>query len=118
MNKQNLLNVAGRFLDPQKQKTLSQAFDFANQITNLTTNPKEAFEKAGVTLETVKKAKEMINNPVGAFVVQMLGGNKSTVVAGLERAEQMLTNNTGAEQAPANELDELQASLARLQNRA
>lgn len=113
------MSFAGRFLDPEKTKTLSQAFDFAYQITSFTNNPQEALQKAGVTLENAKKAQKMIDSPMGDMVLRLVGGDKQKIMDGLKRAEEMLSNNSQSvvlqtEQAPVSEIDELQASLARL----
>lgn len=119
LNKQNLLSFAGRFLDPERTRTLSQAFDFAQQITSFTNNPQEALQKAGVTLENAKKAQQMIDSPLGDMVIRLVGGDKDKILNGLKKAEEMLSNNPQSrilpmEQAPVSEIDELQATLARL----
>lgn len=115
------MNLAGRFLGAEKTQKLSQAFDFANQLTSLTRNPEEVMQKAGITLENVRTARSMIANPFGEMIVKCLGGDKQTVLSGLSKAEQMLGGAAPkqisfAEQAPASELDELQATLARLKS--
>ena len=113
------MNLAGRFLGAEKAQRLSQAFDFANQLTSMTQNPEEVMRKAGITLENVRKAQSLLSNPFGETIVRCLGGDKQTVLNGLSRAEQMLSapkQISFAEQAPANELDELQATLARLKS--
>lgn len=105
--------MAGRFLPQEKIQLLSQAYDFANKITDITQNPKEALEKAGVTREDLEKAKKLINNPMAGF---FLGDKKQSVIDGLNRAEALFDKqvNSLSEQAPVNELEQLQANLARL----
>jgi hypothetical protein len=112
-NKQSILSAAGRFLPQEKIQLLSQAYDFANKITDITQNPKEALEKAGVTREDLEKAKKLINNPMAGF---FLGDKKQSVIDGLNRAESLFDKqvNSLSEQAPVNELEQLQANLARL----
>ena len=78
-------------------------------------------QKAGITLENVRKAQNLIENPFGEMIITCLGGNKQKVAAGLKRAEEMLGGTAPkqipfVEQAPASELDELQATLARLKS--
>lgn len=118
------MNLAGRFLGPEKAKMMSQAFDFASQITQITNNPKEALERAGVSAQDIKTAQTLLNNPAGNFIIKCLGGDKNEIIQGLKKAEEIF-NDTGtpvlpyssmAEQAPVNELQELQATLARLKN--
>lgn len=119
INKEVVLNLAGRFLGPEKTQRLSQAFDFANQLTSFSQNPEEVMQKAGITLENVRKAQSLLSNPFGETIVRCLGGDKQTVLNGLNKAEQMLSAQKQipfVEQAPANELDELQATLARLKS--
>ena len=117
------MNLAGRFLGPERTQRLSQAFDFANQLTSFTRNPEEVMQKAGITLENIKTARNLLGNPFGETIIRCLGGDKQTVLSGLNKAEQMLNSSASApkqisfaEQAPASELDELQATLARLKS--
>lgn len=117
------MNLAGRFIGAEKTQKLSQAFDFANQITSVTRNPEEVMQKAGITLENVRTARTLLANPFGEMIVKCLGGDKQTILSGLSKAEQMLGGAalkqiSFAEQAPASELDELQATLARLKAKA
>ena len=112
-SKQSILSAAGRFLPQEKIQLLSQAYDFANKITDITQNPKEALEKAGVTKQDLEKAKKLINNPVAGF---FLGEKKQSVIDGLNKAEMFFSGqiNSLSEQAPVSELEQLQANLARL----
>lgn len=112
-SKQSILSAAGRFLPQEKLTLLSQAYDFANKITDITQNPKEALEKAGVTKQDLEKAKKLINNPVAGF---FLGEKKQSVIDGLNKAEMFFDGqiNSLSEQAPVSELEQLQANLARL----
>lgn len=116
-NKQSILSLAGRFLPQEKIQLLSQAYDYANKITDITQNPKEALEKAGVTKQDLEKAKRLINNPMAGF---FLGDKKQMVIDGLSRAESLFDGqpieqvSSLTEQAPVSELEQLQANLARL----
>lgn len=116
-SKQSILSAAGRFLPQEKIQLLSQAYDFANKITDITQNPKEALEKAGVTRQDLEKAKKLINNPMASF---FLGDKKQAVIDGLNRAESLFNGqpigqvNSLSEQAPVSELEQLQANLAKL----
>lgn len=105
--------MAGRFLPQEKIQTLSNAYDFANKITDLTNDPKVVLEKAGITKKDLEKAKALINNPLFSM---LLGEKKQAVLEGLNKAENFFNggNNSLAEQAPASELEQLQANLARL----
>ncbi len=121
ISKETVMNLVGRFLGPERTQRLSQAFDFANQLTSFTRNPEEVMQKAGITLENIKTARNLLGNPFGETIIRCLGGDKQTVLSGLNKAEQMLNGSTPkqisfAEQAPASELDELQATLARLKS--
>lgn len=117
LNKQSILSVAGRFFPQEKIQLLSQAYDFANKITDVTQNPKEALEKAGVTRQDLEKAKKLVNNPMAGF---LLGDKKQDVIDGLNRAESLFDGqpigqiNSLSEQAPVSELEQLQANLAKL----
>lgn len=82
----------------------------------MTQNPKEALEKAGVTKQDLEKAKKLINNPMAGFV---LGDKKQSLIDGLARVEALFNEQPSqissfTEQAPVNELEQLQANLARL----
>ena len=105
--------MAGRFLPQEKIQTLSNAYDFANKITDLTNDPKVVLEKAGITQKDLEKAKVLINNPLFSM---LLGEKKQVVLEGLNKAENFFNdgNNLPVEQAPASELEQLQANLARL----
>lgn len=61
----------------------------------------------------------MIDSPLGDMVIRLVGGDKDKILDGLKKAEEMLSNNPQSrilpmEQAPISEIDELQATLARL----
>lgn len=103
--------MAGQFLPQEKIQMLSQAYDMANKITDMTSNPKEALEKAGVTRSDLEKAKKLINNPLAGMI---LGDKRQSVIDGLNRAESLLGDNLLAEQAPVNELEQMQKNLAML----
>lgn len=117
MNKQSILMIASKFLPQEKIQLLSQAYDFANKITDATQNPKEVLEKAGVTKQDLEKAKKLLSNPIAST---LLGDKKQAVMNGINAAEsffndnQMNQINSVAEQAPATELEMLQANLASL----
>lgn len=105
--------MAGRFLPREKIQTLSNAYDFANKVTDLTNDPKVVLEKAGITRKDLEKAKALINNPLFSM---LLGDKKQVVLEGLNKAENFFNyeNNLFVEQAPTSELEQLQANLARL----
>lgn len=117
INKQSILSLAGRFLPQEKIQLLNQAYDFANKITDMTQNPREALEKAGVTREDLEKAKKLVNNPMAGF---LLGDKRQAVIDGLNKAEALFDGqpcgqiNSLPEQAPVSELEQLQANLAKL----
>lgn len=92
---------------------MSQAYDFADKITDIAQNPKEALEKAGVTKEDLEKAKRLLNNPMAGFI---LGDKKQSVINGLSKAEDIFNGqvNSPTEQAPVSELEQLRENLARL----
>lgn len=83
----------------------------ANKITDMTRNPKEALEKAGVTRADLERAKNLINNPIASFV---LGDKRQSVIDGLNKAESLFENNLLIEQAPVSELEQMQRNLALL----
>ncbi len=103
------MTMASRFLPQEKMQLLSQAYDMANKITDMTSNPKEALEKAGVTRQDVEKAKQLLNNPMASL---LLGDKKQSVLEGLNKAESLFSSQT--EQTPVSELEQLQRTLATL----
>lgn len=112
-----MLNLVGRFLNPQKAQALSQAFDVANQITDATRDPVEALRRAGVTPADLQTARKLINNPMSSFVLNRIGAKKDDILAGIDRAEALLRGGVDSlpvEQAPADELSSLQENLARV----
>lgn len=111
------MGALSKFLSPQKAQALSQAFDAANKITDMTRNPVEAMQKAGITAEDLNTAKRLINNPLSGFIINRLGAKREDILAGIDKAEALLkpgTNNLSVEQAPTDELKSLQESLARI----
>lgn len=117
IDKQSILNTVGRFLSPQKAQALSQAFDIANQITDATRDPVEAFRRAGVTPADLASARNLINNPMAGFVLNRFGVKKDDILAGINRAEELLSgraNSPLVEQAPTDELSSLRENLARV----
>lgn len=74
----------------------------------MTNNPREALEKAGVTIKDLEKAKTLINNPIASFI---LGDKKQSVIDGLNKAEHLFENNLLTEQTPVDELEQLQNNL-------
>ena len=83
----------------------------ANKLTDITQNPKEALERAGVTRADLERAKSLINNPIASFV---LGDKRQSVIDGLNKAESLFENNLLIEQAPISELEQMQRNLALL----
>ena len=111
-SKQSILKLAGQFLPQEKIQILNQAYDMANRITDMTKDPKEALQKAGVTRQDLEKAKKLINNPMASFV---LGDKRQSVLEGLNKAEGFLNDySLPTEQAPVSELEQLQRTLATL----
>jgi hypothetical protein len=93
-------------------KILSQAYDMANRITDMTNNPKEALQKAGVTRADLEKAKSLMNNPMASMI---LGDKRQTIIDGLNKAETLFDDfNLPTEQAPVSELEQMQRNLATL----
>ena len=89
----------------------------ASQIATTCQNPRAELEKHGVTLETIRKAKSFLNFPGVGWIINRYG-NKDQVLADLDKLEKLFepanNNYSEVEQAPANELEQLQANLARL----
>lgn len=109
------MNLAGRFVNPEKVQTVSKAFDFASQIASIAQNPREALEKAGITQDDIKKAQMFLDNPFASTVLGAIGANKQDMLNSLQRAESVFNVNTPMEQAPVGgELERLQETLAML----
>ncbi len=105
------MKMASQFLPQNKMQILSQAYDMANKITDMTNNPQEALAKAGVTKADIEKAKRLINNPLAGMI---LGEKRQSVIDGLNKAESLFGDNSLTEQAPVNELEQMQRNLALL----
>lgn len=89
----------------------------ANQITDATRDPVEALRRAGVTPADLETAKKIINNPMSGFVLNRLGAKKDDILAGINRAEELMrgsANSLPVEHAPTDELSSLQENLARV----
>ena len=112
-SKQSILSAAGRFLPQEKIQLLSQAYDFADKITNITNDPAEIIKKAGITKQDLDRARKLLNNPIAGF---FFGEKKQSIIDGLNKAEMFFNEqiNSLSEQAPVSELEQLQANLARL----
>lgn len=115
------MSAISRFVSPQKAQSLSEAYDLANNLLSATRNPEEVFQKAGITRQSLEKAKSLLNNPMSGFFINLVGGNKEELLKGLSAAESYLNtrsigtpNNSLVEQAPASELDKLRENLNRL----
>lgn len=84
---------------------------------NTCQNPKAELEKHGVTVETIRKAKNFLNFPGVGWLINKYG-NKDQILQDLGKLEQLFEPqnaiNSPVEQAPAGELEQLQANLARL----
>lgn len=101
-----------KFLPQEKLQTLSQAYDFANKLTDLTNDPRVVLGKAGITIQHINQARQLLNNPMAGLI---LGESKQKILEGLNKAESFLSgNNSLTEQSPVNELEQLQKSLATL----
>lgn len=91
-----------------------QLFDVANNILNTCSNPIEELKKYGVTYDTVKKAKSFLSFPGVGWLVNKYG-NKEDILKDLEKLEKIFEGNQSLiEQAPVNELEQMQRNLAML----
>lgn len=72
LNKQLILNVASRFLKPEKAQMLSRAYDVATNILQGSNNPQEVFQKAGIDRASFEKAKSLLNHPLAGWAIQKL----------------------------------------------
>ena len=117
------MNVASKFISPQKVQTLSEAFDFASNLMNAANNPEEVFQKAGINRQNVEMMKSLLDNRMSGFFLNLVGGNKEELLKGLSAAEAYLAtrgidqstpNNSPVEQTPASELDKLRQELSKL----
>lgn len=116
------MTALGKFLSPQKAQALSQAYDAANKITDITRNPVEAMQKAGITLEDLTTARRLINNPLSGFIINRLGVSRDDILTGISKAEEYLKqsntptgmNSLSTEQTPVDELQSLRDNLARI----
>lgn len=93
----------------------------ANNLLNAANNPEEVFQKAGITRQSLEKARSLLNNPMSGFFINLVGGNKEELLRGLSAAEAYLDtrnlgtpNNSLIEQTPASELDKLRENLDKL----
>lgn len=117
LNKQSMMQDAQKFLGQGGAGKFGQLFDLASRIVNTCQNPKEELQKLGVNANTIKMAKGFINFPgVGSLINKY--GNKELVLKDLDKLEKLFLsenqNSSVVEQAPANELEQLQANLAKL----
>lgn len=107
------MNLASRFISPEKQQIVSKAFDMATQIYAVAKNPRDALERAGITKEDIKKAESLLNNPLAGSVLDYVGANKQDMLSTFTQAKNFI--DTPVEQAPAGgELEALQKTLAML----
>lgn len=107
MNKQMIMNLANKFLPPEKVSKLAQAFDGANSIMSIATNPQEALSKAGVTTKDLDSIENLLNNPMAGFVLGPLGVNKTEALQVIKQ----LRGGSTTEQSPVGELDDLEKAL-------
>lgn len=109
------MNLASRFISPEKLQTVSKAFDMATEISAIAQNPRDALEKAGITREDLKKAESLLNNPLASSVLGYVGANKQDILNTIRQAEGTFNTITPVEQAPTGgELEALQKTLAML----
>lgn len=109
------MNLASRFISPEKMQMVNKAFDVATQISAVAQNPQDALEKAGITKEDLNKAESFLNNPMAGTILSALGANKQDMLNTINQAKGIFTKNTFTEQAPVNgELEALQKTLAML----
>lgn len=107
MNKQSVLNLASRFLSPEKVNNLSKAFDATSDIMNMANNPQDALQRAGITGNDLSKAEKYLNNPMAALILKTLGVDSGEA----HKVIDQLKGNSQPEQAPASELDALERAL-------
>lgn len=116
-NKQSMMQDAQKMLGQKGAGTFGQLFDLATNIVNTCQNPKAELEKHGVTIDVIRKAKNFLNFPGVGWLINKYG-NKDQILQDLNKLEQLFeptnTINLPAEQAPADELEQMQANLARL----
>lgn len=109
--------IANRFMGQGNSQKLSKAYDFANTVISTAANPQEALQKAGVTTADIDKARKVLNSPVAGMIAKMFGTTREDILRGLDSFAQTcpaVPVNLPAEQAPAGELERMQANLARL----
>lgn len=110
--------MANKFLGQNNSQKFSKAYDFASGVLSATTNPQEALQKAGVTRADLDKAKKMLNSPMAGMVAKFFGASKDDIRKCLDSLDGLFNDappvNLPAEQAPASELERMQANLARL----
>lgn len=109
--------MANRFLGQGNSQKFSRAYDFANGILSATTNPQEALQKAGVTRADLDRAKNMLNSPFAGMIAKAFGASKDDIRKYIDSLDGLFGAppvNLPAEQAPASELERMQANLARL----
>ena len=107
---------AQKMLGQKGAGTFGQLFDIASNIVNTCQKPKAELERHGVTADVIRKAKSFINFPGVGWLISKYG-SKEQILADLDKLEKLFNNqeiNLPAEQAPADELEQLQANLARL----
>lgn len=109
--------IANKFMGQGNSQKLSKAYDFANGVISTAANPQEALQKAGVTSADIERAKKMLNSPMAGMIAKMFGTTREDILRGLESFTQSCPPtpvSLPVEQAPASELERMQANLARL----
>lgn len=107
LNKQTILNLASKFMSPDKVNNLARAFDTTSNIMNMANNPQEALQKAGVTSADINKIEGYLNNPMAGLMLKSLGVDTTEA----KRVIDQLKGQPQTEQAPVSELDALERTL-------
>ena len=107
LNKQAILNLASKFMSPEKVNNLAKAFDTTSNIMNMANNPQEALNKAGITGDDINKIEGYLNNPMAKLLLGPLGVDTTEA----KRVINQLKGSSQTEQAPVSELDSLEKTL-------
>ena len=90
-----------------------QLFDMASGIVNGSVNPKEVFERQGITVDTIRKAKTWLNFPGVGWLINKYG-SKEQLLKDLDKLECFFEGKPLIEQAPISDLEQMQRNLTSL----
>ena len=115
VNINTLKSIASQFMSSEKLNKLTEAAQKANGIIALAKNPQEALRNAGVTLQDIQKAKNLVNTHVGAIALSMAGLKKEQALEILDKlsAGENLTQSEKVVSSDS-QLEAMRADLARL----